>query len=820
MQTVPTEPQSSLLLQYLQAGVIVHAADTSILSANEQACALLGLTRDQISGKEAMDPGWAFLREDSHPMPLEEYPVMRVLASRAPFRNYFMGVNRPATNDVLWASVNAFPEFGDDGAISRVVVTFIDMTDRVFAEARSRHITLVLRAIRNVNQLIVQEKDRSRLLSRACDMLTETRGYRAAWIGLIGAADHCTHAAQSGCDADFDVLRAAMEQGQWPTCAREVLRSGELLVRHDLPNACVGCPMCGDSADSASLVAPLVHLGKRFGVLVVCLPARLADDPEERSLFREVAGDLGLALHLMDTEESKDTSVKSLLESETRFRTLVEASPDGIFIQTGGRFRYLNPAARVLFGADVDQDLVGTPVLESFHPDVRETVAARIRKLNMDRQAVTRLEERVLRPDGTTLDAEFVGVPFVYGGEPGALVFARDLTERKLDGAERETLRDQLVQAQRLESVGRLAGGVAHDYNNMLGVIIGYCELAMDRVPIGDPLLEDLEAILNAATRSADITRQLLAFARKQTIAPRVLDLNEAVGGLLKMLRRLIGEDISLAWCPGTDTWPVLMDPAQVDQLLANLCVNARDAIGGVGKVTIESRNETLDQGYCDTHFGFKPGQFVVLGVSDDGCGMDRETVTHIFEPFFTTKAPGEGTGLGLATVHGIVSQNGGFINVYSEPGAGTTFRIYLPRHDADAVDALPATTDELPRGQGEWVLVVEDEEAILGLAVQMLERLGYRALPASTPERALHLAQAHPEPIALLLTDVVMPGMNGRELTTRLQAVVPGLPTLFMSGYTANVIAHRGVLDDGVHFLQKPFSRRDLALRVHEALT
>ena len=294
---------------------------------------------------------------------------------------------------------------------------------------------------------------------------------------------------------------------------------------------------------------------------------------------------------------------------------------------------------------------------------------------------------------------------------------------------------------------------------------------------------------------------------------------NEAVAGLLKMLRRLIGEDLHLAWCPGAGVWPVLMDPAQLDQLLANLCVNARDAISGVGKVTIESGNASLDEAYCASHYGFRPGDFAVLGVSDDGCGMDRETLAHIFEPFFTTKAPGEGTGLGLATVHGIVSQNGGFINVYSEPGHGTTFRIYLPRHSAAPADREGGAADVPLRGRQEWVLVVEDEEAILGLAAQMLERLGYRVLTAGSPEEALRLAETHPETIDLLLTDVIMPGMNGRDLSARLQTRLPHLRTLFMSGYTANVIAHRGVLDPGVRFLQKPFARADLARKVREAL-
>ena len=266
-----------------------------------------------------------------------------------------------------------------------------------------------------------------------------------------------------------------------------------------------------------------------------------------------------------------------------------------------------------------------------------------------------------------------------------------------IDITDRVNLQAQFVQAQKMESVGRLAGGVAHDYNNVLSVIIGYTEMAMDEVDPAGPLHANLEEVLTAANRATDITRQLLAFARKQTIAPKVLDLNETVEGMLKMLRRLIGEDIDLAWLPGASLWPVKMDPSQIDQILANLCVNARDAIAGVGKVTIETGTVVFDAAYCADHAGFVPGEFVMLAVSDNGCGMDKEMLDKIFEPFFTTKDVDKGTGLGLATVYGIVKQNNGFINVYSEPGKGTTIKIYLPRHEGKAVEIQEESTAEIP---------------------------------------------------------------------------------------------------------------------------
>jgi PAS domain S-box-containing protein len=392
-------------------------------------------------------------------------------------------------------------------------------------------------------------------------------------------------------------------------------------------------------------------------------------------------------------------------------------------------------------------------------------------------------------------------------------------SDRRRTEEEKGKLQTQLTQAQKMESVGRLAGGVAHDFNNMLGVILGHTEMAMDKLDPSQPLYTQLLEIRKAAERSADLTRQLLAFARKQTIAPKVLDLNDTVEGMLKMLRRLIGEDIDLAWMPGKNLWPVKMDPSQIDQILANLSVNARSAIADVGKITIETQDITFDEAYCAAHTDFTPGEYVLLAVSDNGCGMDKETQSKLFEPFFTTKAVGEGTGLGLATVYGIVKQNNGFINVYSEPGHGTTFKIYLPRYFGKA-EQIQAKGLASPAERGhETILLVEDEKAILKITTMMLEHLGYRVLAASTPGEAIRLAEQHAGELHLLMTDVVMPEMNGRDLARRLLSLYPDIKRLFMSGYTANVIAHHGVLEEGVHFIQKPFSIMNLADKLRETL-
>jgi signal transduction histidine kinase len=391
--------------------------------------------------------------------------------------------------------------------------------------------------------------------------------------------------------------------------------------------------------------------------------------------------------------------------------------------------------------------------------------------------------------------------------------------EQELADRKRVEVEQELLQAQKLESVGRLAGGVAHDFNNLLMGIMGYADLCRDALPADHPNREWLDEITADAQRSADITRQLLAFARKQTITPKVLDLNDALTGMLKMLRRLIGEDIDLVWMPGASLGPVRIDPSQIDQVLANLCVNARDAISGTGRITIETANVAIDAAHCACHEGVVPGDYVLLAVSDDGCGMEKSVLAHLFEPFFTTKELGKGTGLGLATVYGIVKQNNGFISVYSEPQRGTTFRVYLPRFAGAATATTVVRRAEAPRGRGETVLLVEDEKSLRVTCGLFLNSFGYRVLVAETPAAALALAAQHAGDIQLLLTDVVMPGMDGRQLAQRLAALKPGMRVLFMSGYTANVVAHHGVLDPSVHFIGKPFSRDDLAGAVREVL-
>ena len=395
----------------------------------------------------------------------------------------------------------------------------------------------------------------------------------------------------------------------------------------------------------------------------------------------------------------------------------------------------------------------------------------------------------------------------------------RDVSKRKNAEAEQEKLQLQLLQAQKLEAVGILAGGVAHDFNNMLGAIMGYAELTMHEMDSANPFREKVARILDAAQRSASLTRQLLIFARKQAATPMVIDLNASVESMLKMLRRLIGENIELEWLPREDNGHVKMDPSQLDQILANLCVNAKEAISDVGRITIKTSVVRFDETGCKSHVDCMPGEYVLLSITDDGSGMDKKTLQHVFEPFFTTKEEGKGTGLGLATVYGIVKQNKGFINLYSEPGTGTTFNIYLPAHSEKVIPEQERKAEAIPYGRGETILMVEDDATIIDMSRMMLERLDYNVLAATTPGEALRMVKEDNGGIHLFLVDVVMPEMNGRELVARLVEVRPDVKYLYMSGYTSEAIIHRGIMENGGAFIQKPFSLKDIAFKIREIL-
>src|SRR5437867_70280 len=491
---------------------------------------------------------------------------------------------------------------------------------------------------------------------------------------------------------------------------------------------------------------------------------------------------------------------------------LVELSPEAIFIQTDGRFAFVNSAMVKLMGASRPADLLGMPVLDRVHADFRPIVQERMRRIHENKETVPLIEERWVRLDGGCVDVEKTASPFIYMGREGGQAVVRDISARK-------SLEDQLRQSQKMEAVGRLAGGVAHDFNNLLTGIMGYSDLLLQRAGADDPTRGDLEEIYRAAERAGALTRQLLAFSRKQVLVAEVLDLGVVITDLSRMLRRIIGEDIALMTVINPGTGKVRADRGQIEQVILNLTVNARDAMPSGGKLALEIGNVDFDSSYAQEHLRAAPGPYVLIAVTDTGIGMDPGTRSHIFEPFFTTKEKDRGTGLGLSTVYGIVEQSEGHIWVYSEPGHGTTFKIYLPRV-AEPVDAAVAVPQAAPLQQGcETILLVEDEGMVRKLARVALETNGYHVLEATRGEEALAVLRALSGTIHLLLTDVVMPGMNGRELAEKISAMNPKMKILFMSGYTDDAVVRRGVLIEGTAFLQKPFTAGSLLRKIREVL-
>jgi PAS domain S-box-containing protein len=530
----------------------------------------------------------------------------------------------------------------------------------------------------------------------------------------------------------------------------------------------------------------------------------------------EIAGEKCMLSASLDITERKRAE-EALRESEEKYRLLVENAGDVIAIVQDGYFRFINRRATELLGYSLDE-LMPRPFWEIIHPEDREKVLESYSKRLGGEETPAVYSFRVVDKEGNVKWAEIHVVPISYGGRPGALNFIRDITERKRAEAEMASLQEQLRQSQKMEAIGRLAGGIAHDFNNLLTVIKGNSQLSLMDLQEGDPLKKNLEEIRSASDRAADLTKQLLAFSRKQILEMRVIDLNTIVKNLEKMVRRIIGEDIELVTFLTEGLGRVRADPSQMEQAIINIVVNARDAMPRGGKLTIETSNMELDEAYAKKHIAVKPGPYVMLSISDTGVGMTPEVRERVFEPFFTTKEMGKGTGLGLSTVYGIVKQSGGNIWVYSEVGKGTTFKIYLPRVEEPLEELKEEAIKEIPQGS-ETVLIVEDEEVVRKLALRLLRKQGYKVLEASDGGKAFLLCEEYKEPIHLILTDVVMPGMGGRDLVERLKRIHPEARALYMSGYTDNVILHHGILEKGIDFIQKPFTLESLARKVREVL-
>ncbi len=535
------------------------------------------------------------------------------------------------------------------------------------------------------------------------------------------------------------------------------------------------------------------------------------------SLLRSEAG---TPLHFVGVVEDVTDRMhaeEALRQSEERFRRVVESAPEAILVERDCEIRYVNSAAVNLFGASSAAELLGRSVLDFTGPEDRAAVAERSAAV-LRQEKVPPVERWYLRTDGRPIPVEVSAAPIEYDRQPASLVFLRDVAERKQAEAEKRRLEEQLLQVQKLESLGRLAGGVAHDFNNHLTVINGYCDMLLAEAEAG-PNREEVEEIRAAGRRAGALTQQLLAFSRKQIAERKPIRLNDVVVESRKMLGRLIGENIEIVTVLEPALGLTVADHGQIEQILMNLVINARDAMPSGGSVFIDTANIEFAENESLPSKDAAPGRYVMLSVRDTGAGMNEETLCHIFEPFFTTKGVGLGTGLGLSSVYGTVRQSGGWIHVESQVGQGSLFRIYLPR--ADDVEQAPeplALRVEMARGV-ETVLLAEDQPEVRRLALRILKSNGYQVLEASGGAEALEWSRRHPGAIDLLVTDVIMPNMTGRELAARLQESRPDLKVLYVSGYTADIIGREGVLEAGMDYLPKPFTPEQLAVKVRAVL-
>ena len=689
-----------------------------------------------------------------------------------------------------------------------------ELAERQRAEAEIRKRTAQLEALQEVGLEITAQLDLDALLRSIVSHAIELLGGNAGGLYLYRP--------------DRDVLEWAMAVGPNMAPIGTILHRGEglsgkvwdtgepLIV--DNYQRWEGRAAIYDGYPWQAVVGVPVRWGEEFlGVLNVNVPHTFS--PEDAELLSLFATQAAIALHnarLFDMAQQELAERKRteevLRESEEKYRNLVKRANDGIVIVQDAVIKYANSRLAEITGYTVEE-MVDTPYANYIPPDELPKIVDYYER-RMAGEEVRSIYETALRhKDGSRAEVELNAGLITFQGKPADLVFVRDISERK-------RLEEQLLQAQKMEAVGRLAGGVAHDFNNLLTAIIGYAELLMMSFSPDNPRRRDAEEIKKAADRAAALTRQLLAFSRKQMLRPQVLNLNLVVTGIEQMLRRVIGEDIELVTVLDPDLGLVKADPGQIDQVIMNLAVNARDAMPQGGRLTIETKNAYLDEEYARQHLEVQPGLYVMLAVSDTGVGMDEEIKSHLFEPFFTTKEVGKGTGLGLATVYGIVKQSDGHIWVYSEPGQGTTFKIYLPMVEGSAEPTKwTLLFDETLHG-AETILLVEDDSLVRELARRVLVQHGYLVLEAYDGEEALRVCKGYEKPIHLLVTDVVMPGgMSGRQLAESMATMHPETQVLYMSGYADNAIVRHGILESDTAFLQKPFTPESLARKVREVL-
>ncbi len=811
-------------------------------------------------------------------------------------------------------------------------------------EAKLLHLNSILRAIRDINQVISRESDLQTLLKEVCRILVESRGFNNAWIALFDESWNVNRSAEAGLGDAFLPVVDLFNQGKLTMCGTKALARNGVAITEDPIETCIHCPLAGCYDKTWGLTARLEHSGTLYGLITVSLAKRFSDYEEEETLLAETADDIALAIHNLELEEERRKKEETLRISKERYSALVEESFDGIFVQKGSKIIFANRRLHDMLGYDAG-GLLGLDHWLIYHPEYQALTRKRARARMQGEKTTTHYEVKMQRKDGSWFYAEIAARVIEIEKEAGIQVWIRDITDRKQaemilqesearlrnlfeasplgiglvkkrrmqwhnktmyrmlgysleelqekdarmlyesdeayehagnainslgpektttdietrwvrkDGSvfdchiryalqnpdaeekvviamaeditekkraeeKRQKLQEQLNHAQKMEAIGTLAGGVAHDFNNLLTVIIGNADLALMNLDKDTSFYNAIEEIGRAGHRAAALTRQLLAFSRKELIRPEILDINGVTMNLEKMLRRIIGEDVELVPAYASEPCLVEIDPGQIEQVIMNLSVNARDAMPTGGKLTIGTGKVELDDAYFQAQgTKGKAGPYVMLAVTDSGIGMDRETRARVFDPFFTTKEMGRGTGLGLSMVYGIIKQNNGHIWVHSEEGKGTTFKVYLPEVESNAEGERKREHSKTPLKGFETIIVTEDDDLLRHMTKKMLEGYGYRTIIAENGREAMEIVKTHDGPIDLLITDVVMPGMSGRDLVEQLQGKIPGIKVLYMSGYTGNAIAHHGVLDKNVNFIQKPFTRESLAKKVRQVL-